>query len=810
MKPAIFPYQHSPLYPAPLRHGALTLPLLLFFLCILAVSSPARAANPWPSPLAQKDEPQPAIPAVALNTDEEIDQSSAKLEARLADLRLHLLPEAVAELKRSYHDAATPAELLEWERLANRLAAIVEGHLNTLTRLKSIRKASREREEEMKGWKGFAEKPPYTISLLDGLSDSLQAKELNLQSLEVLRSTVQDEAQGFASGLKLSRKEVRLAEESVEKERGRRGEARSAWLLVLAQLRNSLNEAGALYDEARRQLIDDSREGVKAEIDFLRQKLAAARASYRFTREELERKLREIEGRREQLRREQELALREEELARKRLDAGEAAVRAAQEGAASRTASAEELERLLKERERLLAIFDATGSRVLVLTGLSGILKREEGVWQDRYRLASAEMTEAERSAIRSREAVAVAARWKEYANSQLARLEVLVKSQQDKLSSPSLSEAERDDLRRVLAVYQAQESLLRRGAAILVEYQQLVQRRDEEAKSKVERVTVAGGARAALATVSSLFGKVWNGELYVAEETLIAEGKKIVRPRSVTVGKLAEALLILLLGSWVIRRLKKPIHWVARKRLKLGANDAQLYSRLLSYLLFMVVVIGALVFVNIPLAFFAFLGGALAIGVGFGAQNLIGNFISGLILMFDRTIRMGDIVEVEGHRGRVASIGMRSSSIKRFDGVEMLVPNSLFLQQNVINWTSSDKRVRYSITVGVAYGSPTKKSGELILQAVQAQHEVLPDPPPYVVFENFGESSLTFIAYFWVELDPAVNTPAVFSDIRHRIGELLAGAGIEIPFPQRDLHLHAERPIEVKVVEGEQGGRRR
>ena len=230
--------------------------------------------------------------------------------------------------------------------------------------------------------------------------------------------------------------------------------------------------------------------------------------------------------------------------------------------------------------------------------------------------------------------------------------------------------------------------------------------------------------------------------------------------------------------------------------------NDAQLFSRLFTYLLFIAVFVGSLVFVNIPLAVFAFFGGALAIGIGFGAQTLINNFISGLILMFDRTIRVGDVVEVEGHRGRVASIGMRSSSIKRFDGVEMLVPNSLFLQQNVTNWTSSDKRVRYSVSVGVAYGSPTHETERVILTAVEDQPEVLGDPQPYVVFEHFADSSLNFTAYFWIDLDPAINSLVVFSDIRHRIGERLAEAGIVMPFPQRDLHLDAGKPIEIKVTQ--------
>jgi len=192
-------------------------------------------------------------------------------------------------------------------------------------------------------------------------------------------------------------------------------------------------------------------------------------------------------------------------------------------------------------------------------------------------------------------------------------------------------------------------------------------------------------------------------------------------------------------------------------------------------------------------------------------ASGLKGPFVplnvAGLILMFDRTIQMGDMVEVDGHRGRVATIGMRSSTIKRFDGVEMLVPNSHFLQQNVTNWTASDKRARYTISVGVAYGSPTQKTERLILAAVEEQEEVLRDPSACVIFEEFADSSLKFTAYFWIELDPAVNSLLIFSDIRHRIGERLAEAGIVIPFPQRDLHLDAGKPLEITVVRNGEPG---
>jgi len=178
------------------------------------------------------------------------------------------------------------------------------------------------------------------------------------------------------------------------------------------------------------------------------------------------------------------------------------------------------------------------------------------------------------------------------------------------------------------------------------------------------------------------------------------------------------------------------------------------------------------------------------------------------VILLFDRTVQVGDVVEIDGHRGRVTSIGMRSSSILRFDGVEMLVPNSQFLEQRVTNWTHSSKQVRYEIAFGVAYHSPTQKVSDLILQVVKEDPHTLTKPAPFVFFEEFGESALMFRVYLWLILETDEENRAALSDIRHRIKEALDEAGIVIAFPQRDVHLETGTPITVRVV-GDEMARR-
>jgi small-conductance mechanosensitive channel len=134
----------------------------------------------------------------------------------------------------------------------------------------------------------------------------------------------------------------------------------------------------------------------------------------------------------------------------------------------------------------------------------------------------------------------------------------------------------------------------------------------------------------------------------------------------------------------------------------------------------------------------FTVLGGALAIGIGFGSQNVMNNFISGLILMLERPVRARDVIEVDGNHGTIENIGARSTQIRSTDGRHIIVPNSFFLESNVVNWTLSDDLMRAKVSVGVVYGSPTRQVERLIRRAVD-EERVLKTPEPIIIFEEFG-----------------------------------------------------------------------
>jgi len=240
-----------------------------------------------------------------------------------------------------------------------------------------------------------------------------------------------------------------------------------------------------------------------------------------------------------------------------------------------------------------------------------------------------------------------------------------------------------------------------------------------------------------------------------------------------------------LIAGRIVTRQLAKRL-----SKTQLQKDAAHAIQRVVYYSILVIVLMMALSLLHIPLTAFAFVSGAIAIGVGFGAQNILNNFISGWILMTERPVRIGDVIEIEGDYGTVEAIGARSTRIRRSDGVHMLVPNSTMLESTVTNWTLIDRNIRTSITVGVAYGSPVETVQRLLFEAAEQQPEVLSDPPPRVVFEDFGDSALVFQLFFWSEVGADKELRLIRSEIRFRIAALLEQNDISIPFPQRDVHL--------------------
>ena len=255
------------------------------------------------------------------------------------------------------------------------------------------------------------------------------------------------------------------------------------------------------------------------------------------------------------------------------------------------------------------------------------------------------------------------------------------------------------------------------------------------------------------------------------------------------TLGQILIIPTVLIVGYLAIRWLARIItHRLVARNMQ--ADVVHLVRRIFYVVALVVLAITTLDLLNVPLTAFAFVSGAIAIGVGFGAQNIINNFISGWILMWERPIRIGDFLEVGEATGTVEAINTRSTRIRRTDGVHMLIPNSALLENTVVNWTLIDNLTRTTVRVGVAYGSPVKRVAELILQATVEQEATLAEPKPLVIFDDFGDSALVFDVFFWINATAERNLRVIRSDIRFRIVELFEENDIVIAFPQQDVHL--------------------
>ena len=289
------------------------------------------------------------------------------------------------------------------------------------------------------------------------------------------------------------------------------------------------------------------------------------------------------------------------------------------------------------------------------------------------------------------------------------------------------------------------------------------------------------------------LLVSLWHYEIYAVEESTITLGKMII------------ALTILILGVMLIRQLTKVLHRRMVSREKINESTASIIEKLLYYAGILTVLLSAMRIVNIPLTAFTFMGGAVAIGIGFGAQKLINNFISGFILMAEQPIKVGDLIQMGEEMGWVDEIGARCTRVRTFANINILVPNSHFLENNIINWTHTDNIVRGKVRVGVIYGSSLKEVKKKLLQAAEEHGEILNHPEPFVWFTDFGENALIFDLYFWISVSALTGHQRIESDLRFIIDGLFRAAKIVSAFPQRDIHLDASKPLKIELSRNEE-----
>ena len=260
-----------------------------------------------------------------------------------------------------------------------------------------------------------------------------------------------------------------------------------------------------------------------------------------------------------------------------------------------------------------------------------------------------------------------------------------------------------------------------------------------------------------------------------------------VIGGTAVTLASIVSFIVFIALAFVVSTLAQRGVRTIFSRR---GVDQGVQYAltRLLHYLILAVGIFLALDNLGISVTALAGLGAILAVGIGFGLQNIAQNFVSGVILLLERPVKKGDYVEVGGIKGTVREIHSRATVVTTIDNVDIIVPNGQFITEQVVNQTYDTRRIRVRIEVGVAYGSDTALVKETLLRVASRHEAVLTDPPPLVLFTEFGDSSLDFALLVWIG-DP-LRQPVITSELRFAIDAAFRDAEIEIPFPQRDLHL--------------------
>jgi small-conductance mechanosensitive channel len=267
------------------------------------------------------------------------------------------------------------------------------------------------------------------------------------------------------------------------------------------------------------------------------------------------------------------------------------------------------------------------------------------------------------------------------------------------------------------------------------------------------------------------------------------------INQRPITITAVVVGIIILLVFVFISKGLRNIIKNRLFPKYKLDQGIQLAILKVLHYLMVGLGIIVAVQFIGLNLTSLAVVFGLLSVGIGFGLQHVVSNFISGLIILFERPIKIGDRITIGDVLGDVENISLRATLIRTIDNVSIIVPNSEFITSQVINWSHRDPKIRVHIKVGVAYGSDVPLVIRSLLEVAQNHPEVLKKPAPKVWFDEFGDSSLNFDLLAWIP-NPK-RRPDIKSDLNKGIDEIFRKNKIQIPFPQRDLHIRSSVPME-------------
>ncbi len=754
------------------------LSLLLFSLLLTVATGSKNVEAQIPPALALPEAP---VSAAKAETVRSIAEWQADVRGRLAEAKL-LLKEAEAAKE-------TPAPTLKRQlEILSRIDLTLGQQIAAEEQTKKI---NGEREQIQKDLKqliqhGLSVSDSASIRQLDQLRDELRSEERRLQRLEekekaaaLSREKSREDAKRKSSARRLIKEKVQgNSEASLRQELGEK----------LAEA-IQLSEMADAVARLRKEEVAQAKAATSLQelhVELLKEKEARLQAAAKFGPEELNALLVELDRQEDDLK---SHVASMESAADTRLKYLEnqwiTAQRQLDESTENKPALREKLKAIELDRQALKE------SPPLLRVQLDR-LSRDRKIWQRRQRVFSVR-PDGKRIRAWTEESTDALAQLKREERTEIFETEEL-REQQDSLEA-QLKKVKGNSFEATFLTQQIKSLRgLHHSHQESLNSIRTSQQLHARLLSELEGDSLATSAKDQLQNLWHRVEGIWNYEL-------ISFGDK-ENEEFVTVRKVVTALMVLLAGIIFSRALSRALGRQVLRRLDIDPSASATIQSLFYYALMLMFGLFSLNVARVPLTAFTVLGGAVALGIGFGSQNIINNFISGLILLAERPVKVGDLIQIDNLYGNIEHIGARSTRVRTGSNLEIIVPNSSFLQNNVINFTLSSDKVRTLVEVGVVYGSPTVTVTQLLRRAVVETGRVAKDPPPIILFKEFGGSSLVFEVHFWIRMRTMMDQMQIESAVRFRIDQLFREEGIVIAFPQQDVHLDTSSPLSIQMVE--------
>jgi small-conductance mechanosensitive channel len=711
----------------------------------------------------------------------------AELEAKLLSVKEQLdkVKQPGAESVRLQY-GISENELNKHGQLLQETEAVIQQQITAIKKQASLQQLQKRMENVLANPQDLAIPllPPYSLSVLDEYFDKREAQNLLDETAELTQNVAQKDLEDAQLNYDKAEQNVRKIKEEAGEQAGKENQVVYEFAKIVAQLEFDLAEAVLNLNQVNLQNAETEVNLSKQQSSILKNQIKLIRANLEYDEEDLQEKLKSTETIRQQHNeRIQSLAGEQQEVEAKWLKAQKQF-----DSIEERDENTKLIAKAwLDEREA----WKNTYQQALLQTeNIFRLLSFVDEIWHRRYSLLQENYTPNQLVEWR-----------KELESSQknIDRLSSLVSSAQNNLPAQILAlqvtlSQKKDSLpAEAISHMLSQQKAMEKLSANNLEYiskLQLINQLESRFNEEIDEIRKSIRFIDFVKGVALEIDKKFDFELYVIDD------------QSITIRKILLALLILFVGLFLAKLFSRFVTNRLLARTQLDESAKAAIHKFSFFVLTIILVLYALHTVNIPLTILTLLGGAVAIGVGFGSQNLINNFISGFILMFERPIKIDDIIEIDNIIGRVQHIGTRCTQIRTQANLNILVPNSSLLEKNIINWTLSDDVVRCDISVGVAYGSSTRDTVKALEKAIEEHELILKKPEPIIVFKDFGDSALIFEVYFWIRLGKGrmvkIQTE---SNVRFLIEKHLREADIVVAFPQRDVHMDTSKPLALRII---------